>query len=241
MSLEWMLIRGSGLVAFLLLAASVLWGLVLSLGLLPRSVKNLTLLHESLSVGALLATLVHMVGIGLDEFIDFDAAAVLVPGRAPFRPLAVSWGVAAFYGLVVVILSFYIRKQIGQSIWRNLHYISFGVFLSALIHGLTAGTDTANPLVFALYAATAAAVVVLVVLRIVMAGAGDKKASPAASRTARPAPEPTPAAPAPEQVAEAAPAATTEPATERRRRIPAEVLERAAAARAAKAGGQPVA
>jgi hypothetical protein len=228
LSLEWMLIRGSGLVAYLLLAASVLWGLVLSLGVLPRSVKNLTLLHESLSVGALVATLVHMIGIAFDEFIDFDAAAVLVPGRAPWKPMAVAWGVAAFYGMVVVILSFYIRKHIGQSTWRSLHYLSFGVFLSALVHGLTAGTDTTNPWVFALYAATGAAVVALVVLRVVMAGHDGSKGEPArapkAARSTTPradieaAPDETPTAPAP-----VSPAA--------KQRIPEHLLARARAAK----------
>jgi hypothetical protein len=223
LSLEWMLIRGSGLVAYLLLAASVLWGLVLSLGVLPRSVKNLTLLHESLSVGALVATLVHMIGIAFDEFIDFDAAAVLVPGRAPWKPMAVAWGVAAFYGMVVVILSFYIRKHIGQSTWRSLHYLSFGVFLSALVHGLTAGTDTANPWVFTLYAATGAAVVALVVLRVVMAGHDGSKGEPArAPRTAAAAPRESP----PE-----APGTTDDGTPASKPRIPAEALAAARAAR----------
>ncbi len=223
LTLEWMLIRGSGLVAYLLLAASVLWGLVLSLGVLPKSVKNLTLLHESLSVGALVATLVHMIGIAFDEFIDFDAAAVLVPGRAPWKPMAVAWGVAAFYGMVVVILSFYIRKHIGQSTWRSLHYLSFGVFLSALIHGLTAGTDTANPLVFSLYAATGAAVVALVVLRIVMAGHDAPKAAPA--RAPRPAPAD------PQQSPPDLPATTGDGTAAKKPRIPAEALAAARAAR----------
>ena len=227
MTLQWMLIRGSGLLAYLLLAASVLWGLVLSLGVLPKSVKNLTLVHESLSVGALVATLVHMVGIAFDEFIDFDAAAVLVPGRAPWKPMAVAWGVAAFYGMVVVILSFYIRKHIGQSTWRSLHYLSFGVFLSALLHGLTAGTDTANPLVFLLYAATGAAVLALVVLRIVMTGHGGTKPD-------SPSPRPTKAeTPAPDGSSAPQPAGTGAGATERKPRIPAEALAAARAARTA--------
>ncbi len=225
LSLEWMLIRGSGLVAYLLLAASVLWGLVLSLGVLPKSVKNLTLLHESLSVGALVATLVHMIGIAFDEFIDFDAAAVLVPGRAPWKPMAVAWGVAAFYGMVVVILSFYIRKHIGQSTWRSLHYLSFGVFLSALVHGLTAGTDTANPLVFSLYAATGAAVVALVVLRIVMAGHDASK--PASARAPRPAPAD------PQESPPDLPATTGDGTPAAKPRIPAEALAAARAARTA--------
>jgi hypothetical protein len=183
-----------------------------------------------LSVGALVATLVHMTGIAFDEFIDFDAAAVLVPGRAPWKPMAVAWGVAAFYGMVVVILSFYIRKHIGQSTWRSLHYLSFGVFVSALVHGLTAGTDTANPWVFALYAATGAAVVALVVLRVVMAGLDGSKGEPA--RAPRAARSTTPGAHA-ELAPDDAPAAPAAVPPAAKQRIPEHLLARARAAKAA--------
>ena len=57
MSLEWMLIRGSGFVALALLGGSVVWGLLLSLKVVPRSAKTLTYVHEGLSVGAVLAAL----------------------------------------------------------------------------------------------------------------------------------------------------------------------------------------
>ena len=176
MSLEWMLIRGSGLVAFVLLAAATVWGLVVSLGVLPRSVKNLTLVHESLSVGALLAVMVHMAGLLIDDFVEFDLEALLVPGRSGWRPLAVSWGIVSFYGMVLVIASFYVRKSIGQGQWRAIHYGSFGVFLGALVHGLSAGTDSGHPAVFALYAAAATVVAVLVVVRVAMARAGGQGA-----------------------------------------------------------------
>ena len=116
-----MVVGGSALVAYALLAASVLLGLVLSLGVLGKSGTKLSDTHEALSVGALLATLVHMTGIAFDGLVDFDPAAILVPGRAPWRPVAVACGVLAFYGMLVIIFSFHIRKHIGQATWRAVH------------------------------------------------------------------------------------------------------------------------
>lgn len=169
MSLEWMLIRGSGLVAFVLLAGATIWGLVLSLGVLSRSTKSLTFVHESLSVGALLATIVHMVALYTHDFLEFDAADILVPGRSEWRPLAVAWGIVAFYAMVLVIVSFYMRKRIGQRQWRLLHFLSYGVFLGALVHGLAAGTDSAEPVVLGIYIASAAVVVGLTAIRLAVA------------------------------------------------------------------------
>lgn len=188
MNVTWMLIRGSGFVAFLALSAVTLWGLVISLGVLPRSVKRLTLVHESLSVVALAATMVHMVALVFDEFIEFDVASVLVPGLSAWEPFAVALGIVTFYGLVLVTVSFYVRRRIGQAQWRMLHYLGFGVFAGALFHGVAAGTDSSHPVVWGTYLATGAAVVALTTLRIVTAGSGKPaKSAPSGAR-------PTPAA-----------------------------------------------
>jgi hypothetical protein len=166
MSLEWMLIRGSGLVAYGLLAGATIWGLVLSLGALSRATKSLTFVHESLSVGALLATVVHMVALYLHDYLEFTAEEILVPGTSDWRPVAVAWGGVAFYGMLILTISFYLRKQIGQRQWRLLHFGAFGVFAGGLVHGVMAGTDTSHPVVLGLYVATAAAIVVLTAMRI---------------------------------------------------------------------------
>jgi hypothetical protein len=165
-----------------MLALATIWGLVLSLGVLPKSVKRLTFAHESLSVGALLATVVHMVALYTHDFIEFDLRGVLVPGSSVWRPLAVAWGVVAFYGMIVVIVSFYLRKHIGQRYWRLLHFASFGVFLGALVHGIAAGTDASHPVVFGLYVASGAIVVGLLAMRI---PSMLSPAPPARPRTAR--------------------------------------------------------
>lgn len=168
MSLEWLLIRGSGLAAFVLLAMAVLWGLLISTRVLGRAAgaKPVTWFHESLSIGALVAAAVHAVALGLHDFVDFTWTEVFVPGVAAWRPVAVAFGVVAFYALAVITLSFYLKPLIGQRAWRALHTLSFGVYVAALAHGLLAGTDRAHPAVVAMYAALTAATVLLIAIRV---------------------------------------------------------------------------
>lgn len=168
MSLEWMVIRGSGIVAFAALSATTIWGLLLSTKMLGRLVKAkpLTWFHESLAVAALLAAIVHIVVLSVHDFLDFTWTEILVPGMSDWRPGAVAFGVVALYGLVIVGGSFYIKKHIGQKAWRTIHFASLGVFLSALLHGVLSGTDTGSPLMIGLYLGSAIVVVSLVATRL---------------------------------------------------------------------------
>jgi methionine sulfoxide reductase heme-binding subunit len=47
----------------------------------------------------------------------------------------------ALYAWVILVISFYIRKQITKKVWRAIHFASFATFLLALTHGITSGTD----------------------------------------------------------------------------------------------------
>jgi len=167
-STEWLVIRGSGVVAFALLSAATIWGLLVSSKLLGRWVKAkpLTWFHESLGIGALVATFVHVGVLSVHDFLDFSWAEILVPGLSDWRPLAVTAGIGAFYGLVLVSTSFYFKRWIGQKAWRSIHFASFGVFVTSLVHGIWAGTDTSSPLMIGLYLGSAIVVFSLVALRI---------------------------------------------------------------------------
>lgn len=169
MNVPWMVIRGAGIVAFVLLAASSIWGLLVSTKVFGRAVKAkpVTWFHESLGLAALIATVVHIVALTMDEFIGFGWADVLVPGVASWNSMAVSLGITAFYGLAIVAISFYVKGIIGQKAWRTIHFLAFGTFLGALIHGIMAGTDTGHPAVTAMYFGSALLVVALVTLRVV--------------------------------------------------------------------------
>jgi predicted ferric reductase len=168
MNLEWVVIRGSGIAAFALLSAATIWGLLVSSKLLGRLVKAkpLTWFHESLGIGALIATVVHVVVLSLHEFLDFTWMELLVPGRSDWRPYPVALGIVGLYGLVVVVGSFYVKKHIGQRTWRSIHFASFGVFVAALAHGILAGTDTMAPLMMGLYIGSALTVFGLLAARL---------------------------------------------------------------------------
>ena len=187
MSIEWMAIRGSGIIAYLLLAASTIWGLLISTKVLGRAVKAkpVTWFHESLAIGSLVATGIHMYFLFNHDYIDFGYRALFVPGASSWRPLAVALGVVTLYATFVITMSFYLKKWIGQSVWRAIHMMSFGTFVGAALHGVLSGTDTGHPVVTGMYVATSALVVMLLVIRIAQA------AAPAArprSTVRRPAP-----------------------------------------------------
>ena len=66
--------------------------------------------------------------------------------------------------MVVIYVSFSLRRRIGVRNWRRLHYLTFAVFAAATVHGLAAGTDR---WAFGLYAGSVAAVAGLTAWRIV--------------------------------------------------------------------------
>jgi hypothetical protein len=185
MSIEWMAIRGSGIIAYLLLAGSTIWGLMISTKVLGRAVnaKPVTWFHESLAIGSLLATGIHMYFLFNHDYIDFGYRALFVPGASAWRPLAVALGVMAFYATFVVTVSFYVKKWIGQSAWRAIHMMSFGTFVGAALHGVLSGTDTAHPVVAGMYVATGSIVTLLVVVRLVQAAAPAARPRPVSRST----------------------------------------------------------
>jgi len=173
MSVEWMAIRGSGIIAFLLLAGSTIWGLLISTNVLGRAVKakGISWFHESLGIGSLVATGIHMYFLFNHDYIDFGYRALLVPGASSWRPLAVALGVVAFYMMFLISASFYVKKWIGQSAWRAIHMMSFGTFLGAGLHGVFSGTDTSHPVVMSMYIGSLAIVGILLVIRLAQAAA----------------------------------------------------------------------
>ena len=179
MSIEWMAIRGSGLIAYALLAGSTIWGLLISTKVLGRAVKAkpVAWFHESLAIGSLVATGVHMYFLFNHDFIDFGYRSLLVPGASAWRPLPVALGIVAFYMVFVITVSFYVKKWICQNAWRIIHMASFGTFVAAALHGVFSGTDTANAVVVTMYVSSLAMVTLLMIIRIAQSAAPPARAA----------------------------------------------------------------
>lgn len=140
----WILARAGGLTAYLLLTSSVVAGLVLKSRPFGARVKpaSVTDVHRFLASLALLALAVHGGGLLLDRTVPTDLLGLVVPGRVPYRPVWTAVGVVAAEAMVAVYASFSVRKHIGVRTWRRLHWLTYGLFAAATVHGLLAGSDS---------------------------------------------------------------------------------------------------
>ena len=163
----WLVARAAGLVAFGILTLATWAGLGMSTRLFgPRSAKRLLGWHRTLAWTGLGALALHVLGLLADPVLRFTPAAVLVPLAAPWHPVAVAGGVVAGWLMLMLAVSFRLRRWIGQRGWRRLHYASFAAFLLALLHALSAGTDLAGVHGQVLAAVAGGPVLFLVLLRI---------------------------------------------------------------------------
>lgn len=144
--LWWYVARSGGIIAWLLLALSVVVGLVLSTRVLGRAPTPawLTDVHRFLGGLALIFTGVHLVGLVADSYTHFGLASLLVPFASTWKPVATAWGVVALYLLIAVELTSLAMRRIPKHLWRGVHFSSFALFVVACVHGATAGTDATN-------------------------------------------------------------------------------------------------
>jgi DMSO/TMAO reductase YedYZ heme-binding membrane subunit len=164
----WHLARASGIVAWALLAAAVVWGLLLSTRLSRGrpSPAWLADLHRFLGASAVASTVLHLAALVADGYVDFGVADLLVPYAAGWKPGAVALGVLSLYLLAVVEGTSLAMRRIPRRVWRGLHLGSYVLFWSATFHFVLAGTDAPHPLARAGVDLVAALVVFLTLVRI---------------------------------------------------------------------------
>ena len=177
----WYLSRSAGMIAYLLLWGSVVWGLLLSSKLgRPRFAPAVLLdAHQFISNAAIGFAAFHGLVLMGDRYFSFPLQAVLLPFAGSYQPLWVAAGQIGFWLSVALSLSFVFRRRLGPKTWRTLHYASFLAFWGVLLHSVIIGTDTKLPGVQLLYVLTGGAVLGLTGYRIVTA-----------RRHAGPAPQP---------------------------------------------------
>ena len=170
----WYLSRAGGIVAWALLSASVLWGLLLSTRVFDRkpSPEWLTDLHRFLGGTAVLFVGVHVGSIVADSYVHFGAADVLVPFVTHWHPLAVAWGIVAMWLMLAVELTSLAMRYLPRRLWHAVHLSSYALFVSATVHAFAAGPDTRHQ-VFELVCV--AVVAVLSFLTLVRVATGRKK------------------------------------------------------------------
>jgi DMSO/TMAO reductase YedYZ heme-binding membrane subunit len=166
-----------GFLAYGVLAASVLYGLLLSTKILDAIAHRPVsfALHKDLAIVALLFATLHGALLIADQSFPFTPRTILVPFASPYSPIWVGVGQLTFYLTAIVTASFYVRRQIGQRAWRLLHYLTFLAFIGASAHGIASGSDSGTPWAFWIYVISIAAAVFLLTYRIVVSLSSESR------------------------------------------------------------------
>ena len=168
MTTLWYASRGTGVVALLLLTATVVLGIAgtarFSSARWPRVMT--AGLHRNLSLLVVAFVAVHVSATVLDPFAPIGWTAAAVPFSASYRPLWLGLGAVAFDLLLAVLVTSLLRARLGYRAWRSVHWLAYASWPVALWHGLGAGTDTRLTWLVALDAGCVAAVAAAVTWRI---------------------------------------------------------------------------
>lgn len=176
----WLTSRASAIVALLLIALSVILGLMMATKVLqkPRLNKLLMGLHEHIALAGLLAIAVHGLTLLGDRWLHPSLTNLVLPFSMDYRPLWTGLGVLAGELAVILGLSFYVRGRIGQKLWRKTHRFTVVVYVLGVAHALGSGTDASTQWFRILLLATVAPVLFLTILRVLQSRApGSRQTS----------------------------------------------------------------
>ncbi len=142
----WYLSRSSGIVAWLLLAASCLWGVLMVTRMLKPADRPAWMLdlHRWLGALAVVTTGIHLGALVADNYVHFGWTEILVPQASEWKTFPVTLGVVAFYFLVLVEASSLMIKKLPRAVWHGVHLTAYISFVLATAHGVYAGTDRGN-------------------------------------------------------------------------------------------------
>lgn len=116
----WYLTRGSGAVSLLLLTASLVLGVVTSVGAATESLPRFVVqaLHRNISLLVTVFSAIHVATSVADSFVPITWVDALVPLHASYRPLWTGLGALAFDLLLALVITSLVRARIGLRAWR---------------------------------------------------------------------------------------------------------------------------
>jgi len=164
----WYLTRATGLVALVLLTASVVLGVAAAVGWAterwPRFLSQS--LHRNVSLFCVVFVGIHVVTTVSDGYVPIGFTSAFLPFLTPYRPIWIGLGALSFDLLLAVMLTSALRRRIGYSSWRFVHWLAYLSWPIAVFHSLGSGSDSPLPLVLFLDAVCTAAVVAAVACRL---------------------------------------------------------------------------
>jgi DMSO/TMAO reductase YedYZ heme-binding membrane subunit len=146
--LMWWVSRATGMVAAILLVASLVWGILLATRALKPVDRPAWLLdiHRWVSSLACIFVVAHMAALVADNYVHFSWKELFLPGGSPWKTVPVAFGVVAFWLLVAVQGTSLMMKRLPRKWWKGVHMSSYAVVWLGSVHGALAGTDARHPI-----------------------------------------------------------------------------------------------
>ncbi len=167
-SAYWYLARGTGVVALLLLTASVVIGIVGTVRFTAERWPRFAIdaVHRDVSLLVLVVLVIHIVTSVLDGFAPITLLDGVIPFTSPYRPVWLGLGTLSFDLLVAIAVTSIVRQRVGYRTWRAIHWAAYLSWPVAVLHGLGTGSDVKQWWALALTVACIVAVLVAVWTRI---------------------------------------------------------------------------
>jgi sulfoxide reductase heme-binding subunit YedZ len=167
----WYLTRGTGLVAGLLLTASVVLGILeVRRWQSPRWPRFVTAgMHRYVSLLSVAFVAIHVATTVIDGFAPIGWLDAVIPFHSPYRPLWLGLGAVSSDLLLALVMTSLVRGRLGYRAWRAVHWAAYACWPAAFLHGLGTGTDVRPGWAVALNLASLAAIVGAVWWRLAQA------------------------------------------------------------------------
>jgi Ferric reductase like transmembrane component len=164
----WYSTRATGVVALVLLTATVVLGIAGSARFATPSWPRVVTggLHRNLSVLVVAFVGAHILTTVLDSYARIGWISAVIPFASSYRPLWLGLGALAFDLLLALLVTSLIRDRLSYRAWRAVHWLGYACWPIALWHGLGTGTDSRLSWLLGLDAVCVAAVAAAVWWRI---------------------------------------------------------------------------
>lgn len=139
----WLLGRGTGVAALLLLTLSIGLGVLTAGRYVSKEVPRfaLTEIHRRASLAATILLGVHLLSLWADPVAQLRAVDVLVPFLGARNPVWWGLGTLALDLVVVLVVTSLLRSRMPYGVWRRLHWLSYATWPLAFLHALGSGSD----------------------------------------------------------------------------------------------------
>lgn len=139
--LLWYTSRAGGIASIVLLTLVVILGTLLS-SRRARPVASTVRMavHRWLSLALVVFLAVHIVTAVAEGYVKIGWLAVVVPFVSGWQPVWVGLGAVSVDLMVALLVSSWLRHAMPERVWRALHWLTYGLWPAALVHGFMLGT-----------------------------------------------------------------------------------------------------